>query len=229
MNIRKVSSIGLIGTAMMTGVLSSCVESKYEDKAKAQAVKYLTGDELLKAERFAHKQTNYDSYNGDAIVYWDSLVTDAKVKEAYVKGQQLVRDRANNVFNREEKFKASIDTILPTNVIEESMNEYSKYSTAKDFISARNNAPEAYKVQFYNDKVAATHYWNLITLAGKQKEAYQKGIADEKAKISEQNKQDSEIKNTPDVSTAINAYNFNVTRNVIETNAAIDVYNNINK
>ena len=80
MNIRKVSSIGLIGTAMMTGVLSSCVESKYEDKAKAQAVKYLTGDELLKAERFANMQTNYDSYNGDAIVYWDSLVADAKVK-----------------------------------------------------------------------------------------------------------------------------------------------------
>ena len=66
MNIKKVS-FGLISASIMAGAFSACSEPKYENKAKEQAVKYLNGDELLKAERFASQQLNYDKYNGDAI------------------------------------------------------------------------------------------------------------------------------------------------------------------
>ena len=55
MNIRKLS-YGMIGLSMLAGTIASCYDTKYEDKAKAQAVKYLSGDELLKAERFARVQ-----------------------------------------------------------------------------------------------------------------------------------------------------------------------------
>ena len=225
MNIKQVS-LGLIGTAIMAGVFSSCTESKYEDKAKARAVKYLSGDELLKAEIIAQHQTNYDEYNGDAMEYWDSLLTEAKVKEAYVKGQQLVRDRANRVFNREQKFRATLDTILPANVIEKSRNEYAKYSTAEDFIKARDNAPKEVIFTFYNNRVGAAHYWNLITMAAKQREAYEKGMVDEKTKLDSAK---TEEKNDPVIKTAFEAFNSNVTRDVIDTNAKIEVYQGLTK
>lgn len=181
MNISKVS-YSLIGTAMMVGLFSSCTEDKFENKAKAEAVKYLNGDQLLKAERFANQQTNYDTYNGEAIAYWDSLLIEAKTKEAYIKGKQLILDRANKIFRREDRYSMSLDTILPTDVIEKSRNEYAKYSNAEDFIKARNNAPDDYHYGA-NNKVTSTHYWNLITMTGKQKEAYQKGIDDTKKEL----------------------------------------------
>jgi len=80
---------------MLAGVCTSCVDTKYENNAKAKAVKYLNGDELLKAERFARQQYNSDQYDGKEIVYWDSLLIEAKAKQAYIEGQKLIRDNVN--------------------------------------------------------------------------------------------------------------------------------------
>ena len=55
MNIKKVS-YSIIGGFMLAGAFTSCSNDTYMNKAKSQAVKYLTGDELLKAERFAREQ-----------------------------------------------------------------------------------------------------------------------------------------------------------------------------
>ena len=56
------------------------------------------------------------------------------------------------------------------------------YVSAQDLIRYRENAPVANRI--VNTLPEKTHYWNLITLSGKQNEAYQKGMADERAKIS---------------------------------------------
>lgn len=182
MNIRKLS-FGLIGITLMAGAFSACTESKYENKAKEQAVKYLRGDELLKAERFAGQQHNYDNYSGEAITYWDSLLIEAKTKEAYLKGMQVIKDSADGKFFRKEKFKASLDTLCPDDLVENVKNEYAKLISAEEFLKARDKAPADYVSGVYNNMAASTHYWNLITMTGKQKEAYQKGMNDKRKEL----------------------------------------------
>ena len=184
MNIKKVS-YGMIGLSMLAGTIASCYDTKYEDKAKAQAVKYLSGDELLKAERFARQQYNSDQYNGEAIAYWDSLLVEAKAKQAYLEGQQLIRDSVNGIHHRKAKYKAPLDTIMTNDIIGNPRKEYAKYVSAEEFLKSRNNAPNDYDVKLgYNNLVGSTHYWNLITLAGRQNDAYQKGMADARKEIS---------------------------------------------
>lgn len=183
MNIKKVS-YGMIGLSILAGTVASCSETKYEDKAKSQAVKYLNGDELLKAERFANRQYNSDNISGKAVTYWDSLITEAKAKQAYLEGQQLIRDSIKGIHHRKTKFNAPLDTIITNDIIDSPREEYAKYVSAEKFINARNNAPDDYDVKLgYNDFAGSTHYWNLITLAGKQNEAYQKGMADTRKEL----------------------------------------------
>ncbi len=182
MNIKKVS-YGIVGLSMLAGTIASCSDTKYEDKAKAQAVKYLKGDELLKAERFARQQYNPDQYNGNAIVYWDSLLIETKAKQAYIEGQQLIRDSVNGIHYRKTKYKAPLDTVMTSDIIESPKSEYAKYVSAEKFLESRNNAPQGTGVNFANNLVGSTHYWNLITLAGKQNEAYQKGMADARKEL----------------------------------------------
>lgn len=187
MNIKQIS-YSLIGCLMFVGTCVSCNNDKYEIKSKNDAVKYLNGNDLLKAERFASQQKNDDIYNGEAIAYWDSLLIEAKSKEAYLKGMQVIKDSADGKFFRKEKFKANLDTILTGSIIENSINEYANYTNAEDFIKARNNAPENIKYGFKNNLIGTTHYWNLITIAGKQNEAYKKGMEDARMELKGKNK-----------------------------------------
>lgn len=183
MNIRKLS-YGLVGVTLLAAALTSCNNTKYADKAKDEAVKYLSGDELLKAERFARQQINYDKYSGEVLSYWDSLLIEAKSKEAYAKGQQLIKDSINGIHYRKDKFKLPLDTVIDdNNIIENAKNEYAKYTNAKEFINARNNEPKRTFFNIPNNLTGTTHYWNLITTSGKQKEAYQKGMADARKEL----------------------------------------------
>lgn len=183
MNIKQVS-YGLIGATLIAASFSSCTEDKYENNAKTKAVKYLKGDELLKAERFAQQQYNSDQYNGEAVTYWDSLLTEAKVKQAYLEGQQLIKDSVNGIHYRKAKYKAPLDTVMTSDIINSLRNEYARLTSGEEFIKARNNAPDDNSTKLgYNNKVGSTHYWNLITLAGRQNEAYQSGMADARKEL----------------------------------------------
>ena len=182
MNIKKVS-YGIVGLSMLAGTLAGCADERYENNAKAKAVKYLNGDELLKAERFARQQYNSDKYNCEAIAYWDSLLIEAKAKQAYHEGQQLIKDSVNGIHHRKAKYKAPLDTVMQNDIIENSRKEYAKYVSAEEFLKSRNNAPHENGINLVNDLVGSTHYWNLITLAGKQNEAYRKGMADARKEL----------------------------------------------
>ena len=177
MNVSKISH-SIIGLALTAGVMSGCVEPKFENKAKEAAVKYLRGDELLKAERFASQQPNYDKLSGEATTYWDSLLIEAKSKEAYLRGLQVIKDSAEGKFFRKEKFKAQLDTICSDDFLDDLINEYAKNTSAEEFIKVREKAPNRYVLGAYNNNAVSTHYWNLITMSGKQKDAYNKGMAD---------------------------------------------------
>jgi hypothetical protein len=132
----------------------------------------------LRAERFAQEQHESDQYSAQAVAYWDSLIIEAKSKEAYIKGLQVIKDSADGNFFRKDKYRQHLDTIIDYNLCTNLKAEYARYSTAKEFIKARDNAPADTKSHIYNESPYQTHYWNLITSIGKQKEAYQKGMND---------------------------------------------------
>ena len=182
MNIKQVS-YSLIGGLLLAGTMTSCSDNSYEKKAKANAIEYLNGDNLLKAERHARQQHESDTYNAEAVIYWDSLLTEAKVKEAYSKGQQLIRDSLNKNFSRKNKYKMPLDTVINENFLGNLKKEYAQYVNAKDFIKARDNAPDDYQYRLVNQLATKTHYWNLITTVGKQNEAYKKGMADARKEL----------------------------------------------
>ena len=182
MQIRKIS-FGLIGGLMMSGAFMSCSDDSYVNKAKEEAVEYLSGDELLRAERFAREQRISDKYSAQAVAYWDSLLIEAKSKEAYLKGQQVIKDSVAGNFFRKEKYRPQLDTIIAQNLFDNLKKEYAKYSTAKEFIKARDNAPSETRTYYYSESPYQTHYWNLITSTGKQKTAYQKGMNDARKEL----------------------------------------------
>jgi len=180
MSIRQIS-YSLIGAFLMTGMCLSCENTEYRDKAKAQAAEYLNGYDLLRAERNANQQyVNSDIYAAE-VAYWDSLLIEAKSKEAYIKGQQMVRDSADGKFFRINKYKANLDTLIDINLINNVRQEYSKYVDAKTFIKQRENVPT--KENHFYDYPFPTHYWDLITIAAKQQEAYNKGAKDERIRL----------------------------------------------
>ena len=74
---------------------------------------------------------------------------------------------------------------MKSDIIESPRSEYAKYVSAEEFLKARNNVPHENGVNFANNLVGSTHYWNLITLAGRQNEAYQKGMADARKGLSD--------------------------------------------
>ena len=182
MNIRQVS-YGIIGSLLMAGACTACVNEEYKNKAKSQAVEYLNGYDLLRAERMSEQQHHNDQVAGAKVAYWDSLLIEAKSKEAYARGQQMIKDSAEHKFFRKDKYKFNLDTIIDRDWIYKIEEEYSKYADAKTFMKLRKKEPTTGYVAI-NAFPYQIHYWNLITLAGKQREAYNKGAADERAKLS---------------------------------------------
>ena len=215
MNIRRLS-FGLIASALLAGTVG-CVNENYKNNAKQQAVQYLDGYQLLKAERCEQMQHTTDQYAAVEVNYWDSLLLEAKSKAAYIRGQNLIKDSLQGIHHRKEKFTPKLDTVIQSNLLTKVQEEIAQYVSAQDLIRYRENAPVANRI--VNTLPEKTHYWNLITLSGKQNEAYQKGMADERAKISKS----KDAINDAVTKAAINAYNSNVTRDVIETEAIKNV------
>lgn len=180
MNIRQIS-YSLFGAFMFAGALSGCTDSSYKENAKEKAVKYLNGNELLRAEIYASKQKSEDGISSAEVNYWDSLLIDAKSKESYLKGLQFVKDSVNKKFYKREKYRQKFDTIVPNNFIDSLKKEVANYKSAEEYIKLRNNAPK--KDSYANEFPQETHYWNLIRLKAEQKEAYNKGANEARKEI----------------------------------------------
>ena len=162
---------------MIAGACASCTDYSYRDNAKEKAAKYLNADNLLRAERHETLQHGSDLISSAEINYWDSLLIEAKSKEAYEKGRQLIIDSLAKNYYPKEQFKPNLDTLISSDMMAKVKNEFAKYVSAEDFIKYKNNAPVKSN-RFVDELPYKTHYWNLITLSGRQKEAYNKGLSD---------------------------------------------------
>ena len=180
MNVKQIS-YGVIGSLILSYGLTSCSDNRYRNKAKQDAIEYLSGADLIKAEKYAKEQYPDDIMPSNAVAYWDSLLIEAKAKEAYLKGVQMVKDSAAGKPFRKEEFTQKLDTVVPLGFLNETIESYSKYTTAKEFIDKRNNSPA--KEGLENEFPYETHYWNLITMTAKQQEAFNKGAADARKEL----------------------------------------------
>jgi hypothetical protein len=90
-----------------------------------------------------------------------------------------MREFRNRDDERANRYHIGIDTFGP----EKHRDYVFAVVNAQDFLKARDNAPKDCDYFGGNHFVGSTHYWNLITLAGKQNEAYQKGMADARKEL----------------------------------------------
>ena len=170
-----------LGLTMLAGLNISCTDDSYLNNAKKESVKYLNGNDLLKAERHAKRQKDSERPKSSTVNYWDSLLIEAKAQEAYVKGRQYVQDSVNGKIYRKEKYIPKLDTLIEYNFYNRLPEEYARYVSAEEFLKARENVPE--NNLFIYDSPYQVHYWNLITQAGRQREAYNRGAEDMRQKL----------------------------------------------
>ena len=183
MKVKTISNFMLgLSLAASSVMLSGCVEKKYEDNAKLKAAKYLTGDQLLKAERMSRMQNGTSWHALPVTEYWDSLLTEAKVKRAYLEGQQLIKDSADGKFFRKPKLSVNFDTIITETCLDERLkSESASMVSAEEFINCRNNEPKYYSsaaIVLENPNVV--HYWNYITEKYRIHEAFKDGMKAER-------------------------------------------------
>lgn len=173
----------MLGLTLTTGIttLTGCAEKRYTNKAKNEAVKYLNGYELLRAERAVRNQNGTDWRETPNVVYWDSLLTEAKIKRAYAEGQQLIRDSADGKFFRKPKFELDLDTMITdTNLAENIKKEFACMVSAEEFIRHRNNQPNSHSPFSILENPNEIKYWNYITERNRLKEAFENGMKAER-------------------------------------------------
>lgn len=170
----KQISYAILGVAMLA-CTSGCTK-QYVDRAKEQAVEYLSGDEYLKAKNYSEKQNSNNSFSAKAVNYWDNILIKAKSQEAYLKGQQMVKDSAEGKQYSEQSYPLKLDTIFPESCIDKSKADCAQYVDAKILMEYEKRAPKG--AGFISSFPGIVHYWNMIRMTGEQREAYEKGKAD---------------------------------------------------
>lgn len=180
MNIRRIS-YGLVAAATMLAGGTSCNYS-YRDKAKADAMKYLSGTELIQAEHYASQQPSYEKESSERIAYWNSILANDKAQEAYALGRQMVKDSVEGKNFERPDYTLKLDTIITQEkLVNDIKNKVAEYHTAEEFKEYRENEPNNFHfMQLPNQ----THYWNLIANQGLCKEEFEKGAADMRKELS---------------------------------------------
>lgn len=180
MNIRHIS-YGLIAAATMLAGGTSCNYS-YRDKAKADAMKYLSGTELIQAEHYASQQPSYEKESSERIAYWNSILANDKAQEAYALGRQMVKDSVEGKNYERPDYTPKLDTIITQeNLVDNIKSEVAEYHTAEEFKEYRENEPNNFH---FTQRPNQTYYWNLISTQGLCKEAFEQGAADMRKELS---------------------------------------------
>lgn len=167
---------GLLGCA-------SCGHIDFTQKAKERVIPYMSGAELLEAEKYAELQPDYNSGPTTASVnYWDSLILERTVNDAYMSGRQMVKDSiAGNPYVRSYD-KIKFDTTFPYGATYKLDEQFANYVSADEFVKCRNAEPK--HNNFYNGDIGqynVVHYWNVLYQQFKGHEAFEQGAADERA------------------------------------------------
>lgn len=168
-------------------LLASGCTNEAEQKAKETATKYLTGTELLQAENNSYKlPTVTDNQYNNQVLYWDSIVTAAKAKEAYIRGGQMVKDSLAGKDYRKPEYKMPIDTVVLQTIYEITNGleaECAKYYNANELLNLRNQKPKLEQSLRESSSPQVIHYWNLLTRTGEERKAFNAGAEAERAKL----------------------------------------------
>lgn len=191
MNVKSVSRF-MSGTALIAGLamLSGCNNIGTANKLKEQAVKYLNEKEVLKANKMASKQTIDNMFDSKRVAYWDSLLIEAKALQAYYEGQHSVRDSIDNIPYVKPDYKPNLDTLISSgtsyNLIKGIKDELSYYVSGQEMAQYIQEEPKINRLKYFgrmDNSPFTVHYWGLIAAKGRENEAFEKGAADERARI----------------------------------------------
>ena len=173
---------GVVAAAM--AALTSCADAGIAEKAKQNAIPYLSAKELLEAEKTASTlDGSTDAGYVHQVTYWDSILAEHKIKDAYYDGKKYAIDAYNGLNPEKKEYPLSLSKpMFEVNaydviVIKENLkNQVAEYLSAKEFNNLRDNEPSSLRdfgnVDFFND----AKFWNDIRNTFRQREAFDKGV-----------------------------------------------------
>ena len=183
MNLRvNTIKTGVVAAAM--AALTSCADAGIAEKAKQNAIPYLTAKELLEAENTVKIiDGSVDAGYVHQVTYWDSILAEHKIKDAYYDGKKYAIDAYNGLNPEKKEYPLSlskpmfeVNTSDVTVIIENLKNQVAEYLSAKEFNNLRDNEPSSLRdfgnVDFFND----AKFWNDIRNTFRQREAFDKGV-----------------------------------------------------
>lgn len=184
MKINAISK-GLIASLTLLGA-TSCINNITDEKvAETRAAKYLTGEEYLKAKEISEACPDEDDSKNLKMQYWDSLLLAQRADEAYAKGVQMVRDSAAG----KKYAKPKLDVTLEykgqgiTEALKEAKQEIAKAHTGKELKELISKEPGDKAGFLVYHSAHRIHYWNKLAIQGAEREAFNRGANDERAKI----------------------------------------------
>lgn len=168
--------------AAATGALivSSCVSDMHV-KEKANALPYLTANELLVAENAAEKfDRDYTGSMEKPIAYWDSILAEYKIQNAYYDGKQYAVDSYKGLNPKKKEYPLNLTEIpIGENGLLKSLNELKEtvagYTTAVEFNKLRENEPSVFS---FSEKPPLVKFWRDIRTTFRQRESFEKGVKD---------------------------------------------------
>jgi len=190
MNTIKVAPLAIL----IAGATNACVEVgvNYRTQSQSNAAKYLSGKEFLDAKKHVIENNLYNATSKsfgleEEVYYLDSLLTEAKAKEAYFKGMQMVKDSVDGKPYHRPEFKIPVDTtfenISPkddgyTRAI---LDELAEYKTGREMEEIIKEMPGTIHGRWETECPELIHYFNTLASIGAQKEAFNKGVDAQKA------------------------------------------------
>lgn len=184
MKIKQISA-GVLGACMVVGV-GSCEHKATLSKPREELKKYITLEELKKADETMWQLSDgYNAYS-PRIAYWDSILVEAKAQKAYVDGVQMVKDSVSGKKYNKPDFELPFDkkvygsgTFLRHSI----MRELSKTIPTSELNELEKKEPPL-SSDFVNDNSPSkVHYFYQLLSVAKQKEAFEKGANAERIKI----------------------------------------------
>lgn len=184
MKIKQISA-GILGACMVVGV-GSCEHKATLSKPREELKKYITPEELRKADETIWQLPNSNKIFSPRIAYWDSLLIESKIKKAYLDGAQMVKDSAAGKEYNKPNFELPFDkkvyssgVVLRRNI----MRELSQTMSARELGELVKNEPPLSSDFVSDNSPNKVHYFYQLLSAAKQKEAFNQGANAERTKF----------------------------------------------
>ena len=182
----------LFATSM--ALLTSCGTAECEKLAKLDALPYLSAKELMVAENTAESlEKGVESFMSRQLVYWDSILVEHKIKDAYYEGKKYAVDVYNGKSVEKTEYPVSLDKpkfdlkLSQDEIIEGLKDEIAEFKSAKDFYELREKEPDPFWDIGDLDSYKAVKFWRDIRTAFRQSDAFEKGVKEANDSINELN------------------------------------------